>query len=219
MNVIWVEMLSIGDATPTYFALLARRRFSRCFGGPTAVLVCGGARARVFWFDYSLVLGSHAMSSRWVLLFLIGLTLAACGSAGDSGGSSSSGSEDGSKWRVEYSGDLNGEVSGSIMSIVSVASNTTIAGGAMNEDFTGSADHSFRATIMRYGDEPSVSFSLELADGMRCSVVRQQDSQPPTVEIFDESKDTFRAEIRGTLHCGAEKAQQIEFTAYLNADA
>jgi hypothetical protein len=159
------------------------------------------------------------MKLRWVLLLLIGLTLAACGSGDDSDSSSSSGGSDGAKWRIAYSGDLNGEVSGSIMSVVSVASNTTIAGGAMNEDLTGSADHSFRATIMSYGDERSVSFSLELADGMRCSVARQQDSQPPTVEIFDENKDTFQAEIRGTLHCGPEKDQRIEFTAYLNADA
>lgn len=159
------------------------------------------------------------MDLRWVLLFLFVLTLAACGSGSDSGGSSSSGGGDGSKWRVEYSGDLNGEVSGSIMSVVSAGSNTTVAGGAMSEDRSGSADHSFRATIMRHGDEPSVSSTLELADGMRCSEVRQQDSQPSTVEIFDEEKDTFRAEIRGTLGCGPEKEHRIEFTAHLNADA
>lgn len=159
------------------------------------------------------------MNLHRVLPFLFVLTLAACGSGSDSGGSSSSGGGDGSKWRIEYSGDLNGEVSGSIMSVVKVGTNTTVAGGAMNADPTGSADHGFRATIMRYGDEPTVSVSLELADGMRCSVVRQQDSQPPTVEIFDEEKDTFRAEIRGTLQCGPEKDQRIEFTAYLNADA
>ncbi|NEZ04290.1 hypothetical protein G4Y73_09050 [Wenzhouxiangella sp. XN201] len=159
------------------------------------------------------------MNLRWVFLFLVVLTLAACGSGSDSGGSSSSGGGDGSKWRVEYSGDLNGEVSGSIMSVVSVASNTTVAGGAMNEDLTGSADHSIRATIMRYGDEPTVSFSLELADGMRCFDVTKQDPQPSTVEIFDEEKDTFRAEIQGTMYCGPEKDQRIEFTAYLDADA
>lgn len=159
------------------------------------------------------------MNLRWVLLLLIVLMHAACGSGSDSGGSSSSGGGDGSKWRVEYSGDLNGEVSGSIMSVVAIASNTTVAGGAMNEESTGSADHSIRATIMRYGDEPTVSFSLELADGMRCFDVTKQDRQPSTVEIFDEEKDTFRAEIQGTMYCGPEKDQRIEFTAYLDADA
>lgn len=159
------------------------------------------------------------MNGRWVFLFLIALTLAACGSEGDSGTSSSSGGGDGSKWRVEYSGDLNGEVSGSIMSVVSVASNTTVAGGAMNADSTGAADHSFRATITRYGDEPSVSFTLELADGTRCFDVTNQDPEPSTVEIFDEARDTFRAEIQGTMYCGSNKDQRIDFTAYLNADA
>ena len=159
------------------------------------------------------------MNLRWAFLCLIGLTLAACGSADDSGGSSASGGRDGAKWRVEYSGDLNGEVSGSIMSVVGVASNTTIAGGAMNEDRTGSAEHNFRARIMRLGDETPVSFSLKLADGSRCFDVTEQDSQQSTVEIFDEEKDTFRAQIQGILHCGPEKDQRIEFTAYLDADA
>lgn len=159
------------------------------------------------------------MNLRWVLLCLIGLTLAACGTADDSGGSSASGGGDGAKWRVEYSGDLNGEVRGSIMSVVGVASNTTLAGGAMKEDRTGSAEHNFRARIMRLGDETPVSFSLKLADGTRCFDVTGQDSQQSTVEIFDEEKDTFRAQIQGTLHCGPEKDQRIEFTAYLDADA
>ena len=89
----------------------------------------------------------------------------------------------------------------------------------MNEDVTGAAEHEFRARIMRYGEETSVSFSLTLADGTRCSDATQQDSQPSTVEVFDEASDTFRARIEGTLSCGPERNQRIDFTAHLNADA
>ncbi len=159
------------------------------------------------------------MNLRYVMFFLIALMVAACGSAADSEGSSTSGGGDGAKWRVEYSGDLNGEVSGSIMSVVGIGSNTTIAGGAMNEDRTGSAEHNFRGRIMQLGDETMVSFSLKLADGTRCSNATQQDSEQTTAEVFSEEKDTFRAEIRGTLHCGPEKDQRIDFTAHLNAGA
>jgi hypothetical protein len=157
---------------------------------------------------------------RLVLMFVIALTLAACGAAGDSNASSASGGGDGYKWRIAYSGDLDGEISGSIMSVVGIASSTTVAGGAMNEDLSGSAEHAFRARIMRYGEETSISFSLTLADGTRCSdSARQDDSQPSTVEVFDEASDTFRAQIEGTLYCGPERNQRIDFTAHLNADA
>jgi hypothetical protein len=163
------------------------------------------------------------MRTRWASLVLISLilTLAACGSAGDSEGSSASGGSDGdgAKWRIEYSGDLNGEVSGSIMSVVGIASNTTVAGGAMKEDRSGAADHEFRARILQLGDEPTVSFSLTLADGTRCTEPRQQDSQPTTLNLLDEAADTFRAEIRGTLYCGPERDQRIEYTAHLDAGA
>lgn len=158
------------------------------------------------------------MNIRWVL-FLIVPTLVACGSEGDSGGSSSVGGEDGPKWRVEYSGDLNGEVSGDIMSVAGIATNTMLAGAAMNEDSTGAANESLRVTITRYGDEPQASVTLNLADDTKCLDVTNLDPKPSRVDVSDSESKTFRAEISGTLYCGPGKDKRIDFTAYIDADA
>lgn len=167
------------------------------------------------------------MNMRWVVLLALLPILFACDAGSDQDAASQTGAEsaassssaDGAKWRVEYSGDLDGRVSGSIMSVAGIGTNTILAGAAMNEDSTGAADHNFRATITRYGDEPTTSFSLTLADGTRCFDVTGQDPEPSSVTIQDAEKDTFRAEIRGTMHCGEEKDKRIEFTAFIDADA
>ena len=75
------------------------------------------------------------------------------------------------------------------------------------------------AVIKNSGYEPSVWCPRELADGMDCSDVTQQDSQPSTVEVFNEEKDTLRAEVRAIIHFGSENDQRTEFKAYLHADA
>jgi len=170
------------------------------------------------------------MNIRWILLGMIVPALVGCGSENGQGtasevetqpvasASSGEGDSDGFNWRVEYTGDLEGEVGGSIMSVGGFASNTTIAGGAMNDDRTGAADHNFGATIMRYGDEPITTVDLTLADGTRCFDVTSQDSESSAVNVIDPEHDTFRAEIEGTLYCGTEKDQRIDFKAYLDAD-
>jgi len=170
------------------------------------------------------------MNIRWILLTMIVPVLVGCGSengrdnaseveAPPAASAPSGGADaDGFKWRVEYTGDLEGEVGGSIMSVGGFASNTTIAGGAMNEDSTAAADHSFGATIMKYGDESTTTVDLTLADGTRCFDVTTEDPQPSEVNVIDPEHDTFRAEFEGTLYCGTEKDQRIDFKAYLNAD-
>ena len=170
------------------------------------------------------------MNIRWILLTMIVPVLVGCGSengrdnaseveAPPAASAPSGGADaDGFKWRVEYTGDLEGEVGGSIMSVGGFASNTTIAGGAMNEDRTGAADHNFGATIMRYGDEPITTVDLMLADGTRCFDVTSQDPESSAVNVIDPEHDTFRAEIEGTLYCGTEKDARIDFKAYLDAD-
>lgn len=176
------------------------------------------------------------MNLRSILLISIVTSLAACDSGNDQGAapedtgkslaSDPSGTEreldendgDDSKWRIDYSGDLEGQVSGSIMTTVSLGQNTTVAGMAMNEDSTGAAEQGFRATILTYGDEPIASMSLELADGSSCVDVTARDPHSSSVKILDPEKDTFRAEIEGTLHCGPDKDKKIQYTAILNND-
>ena len=170
------------------------------------------------------------MNIRWILLTMIVPVLVGCGSENGkenasevdgppaASASSGDGDSDGFKWRVEYTGALEGEVGGSIMSVGGFASNTTIAGGAMNEDSTAAADHSFGATIMKYGDESTTTVKLTLADGTRCFDVTSQDSESSAVNVIDPEHDTFRAEFEGTLFCGTEKDARIDFKAYLNAD-
>ena len=173
----------------------------------------------------------EAMNLRWVLPLLIVPFLVACGSEG--GQDSSSGDDeratasrsssgdrggDGSKWRVDYSGDLSGQVSGDYLTVSGIGDRIMVVGMAMAEDLSGPADHNIQATIMDYGEGPRTSLKLELADGTQCSDVTRQDPEQSAVDIIDPEPDTLRAEIRGTLHCGENKDQRIEFTAMLNAD-
>ncbi len=125
---------------------------------------------------------------------------------------------DGTEWRVEYSGAHEGTVSGTILSVTGIGPNTVLAGADINDEITGAADHSFRAQISEYGDTPAVRFTLTLGDGTKCQDGAVAGGEPSSIEIDDAERRTFRARMSGTLVCGPERDQRIDYTAMVNAD-
>ncbi len=119
------------------------------------------------------------------------------------------------KWTVEYEGDLSGKLEGSIMSVVSVSKNTTIAGAAMTDDRKGKANRGFMARVLQYGEEPVLDMNLTLEDGTKCKPPEPGKGQSVTIE--NAERKTFAATMKGELVCGDGK--KIKYVASVDKGA
>jgi hypothetical protein len=111
------------------------------------------------------------------------------------------------KWRFEYRGDLNGSIEGSILTAMTTQAGgsprVTLAGGAMTPDRKAQATQSFNGTVMTFGDNTVTTIRVVLADGTQCQV---DSTAPATFRVVDAERETFHAELAGTLKCGEGRA-------------
>lgn len=111
------------------------------------------------------------------------------------------------KWRFEYRGDLNGSIEGSILTAMTTQAGgsprVTLAGAAMTPDRKARAPQSFNGTVMTYGDNTVSTIRVVLADGTQCQL---DSAAPVTFRVIDDARETFHAELAGTLKCGEARA-------------
>lgn len=127
---------------------------------------------------------------RWISVALGALLMVACGDNGNGGGSSL---PNGTAWRLVYSGGLEGEASGGLCMVtgtaVAVAVHCT-GEGSVTLSLPGGAAESNTFSMM-----------AKLADGTSCTNGVSASEAEMTLEIIDDSRDSFHGVFSGGLKC------------------
>lgn len=127
---------------------------------------------------------------RWISVALGALLMVACGDNGNGGGSSL---PNGTAWRLVYSGGLEGEASGGLCMVTGAAHLTSVhctGEGSVTLSLPGGAAESNTFSMM-----------AKLADGTSCTNGVSASEAEMTLEIIDDSRDSFHGVFSGGLKC------------------
>lgn len=127
---------------------------------------------------------------KWIGVALGALLIVACGDNGNGGGSSL---PSGTAWRLVYSGGLEGEASGGLCMVTGAAHLTSV-----HCTGEGSVTLSLNDNAM---ESNYFLMTAKLADGTSCTNGVSASEAERTLEIIDDSKDSFRGAFAGGLKC------------------